>query len=84
MTSTGAAIPVLFDSAAYAAIVITFTFEVTCVAGGAEGRVLRPWPRQGVGYGITMASVTAQGDSMITRIVSFWIMAEDAGCPATG
>lgn len=84
MTSTAAAISVLLDGTIFAANMITFTFEIVRMTGRAEGRVLRPRPRNVTTNGITVAAVTTRVVPMVSRIVSLRVVVEVGRCPTIG
>ena len=84
MTSpaAAAAIFVLFDSTAFSAIVITFTFEITLMTGGTEGRVSGRGVGKRKAYARAMAAATPWVPSMVAGVVASRVMTEDAWCPA--
>ena len=84
MASTATAIFILRNSAAIAANVISFTFEIIRMAGCAEGSVLRPGPGNVTANGITVAAVTTRVVPMVARIVSLRVVVEAGRCPAVG
>ena len=82
MTSASTAIFVLFDCAASAAIVITFTFEIICMTGGAERCILVEGPVKSILNAIAVAAATRQYPSVVARIITIGVMAEDGWRPA--
>ena len=82
MTSASTAILVLFDCAASAAIVITFTFEIIRMTGGAERCILVEGPVKSILNAIAVAAATRQYPSVVTRIITIRIMSEDGWRPA--
>ena len=65
--TTAAAVFVLLDRAVFASDVIALAFEIVCMAGSAEGRVLRPAERD-VLIVAGMARATADVAAVIARI----------------
>lgn len=61
---------------------IPFPFEITGMAGRAEGRVLRRGPGNVAADGIAVATVTTWVSAVITRVVSVGIMTENGRRPA--
>ncbi len=82
MTSTAAAIPVLFDSTATSTNVITFAFEIIRMTGSAVGCVLWPVIHKRNDYAIAVTATTTWGSSVVARVFSSRVVAEDAWCPA--
>ena len=90
MAAATSAILVLFDGTVFTADVITFTFEITGMTGGAIDCISSRWcvvrmrVRQCTAYRGTMTAITARVTSMIAGIAAIWIMAEAGWCPAIG
>ena len=84
MTSTASAILVLFDSAAFSADVITFTFEITRMTGSAidcislRGCILRMRIRKRIVNGAAMTASTSWIYSVVAWVAPLSGMAEDA------
>ena len=82
MTSATAAILVLFDSAAFSANVIVCSVEIICMTGSAVRRILGPAIHKRTDYAIAVAAATAWVPSVVARVVTSRVVAEDAWCPA--
>ena len=85
MTSATAAILVLFDSAAFSANVIVFTFEIICMTGSAVRRILGPTIHKRTDYARAVAATTPRVNSVVARVSRVVRgMAEAVLCPAVG
>lgn len=74
MTSALGAIFVLFDSTIFAAVVIPFRSEITCMAGGAEGCVLGRGIHKRNGHDIAVAAVTPRISPVVARVIPLLVM----------
>lgn len=82
--TAAAAILVLFDSAVFSPDMIAFAFEITLMAGGAEGRVAgRRIYKYGV-YAGAVAAAATRVSSVIARVIPLRVMAEAGRRPAAG
>ena len=82
MTSIASAILVLFDSAAFSAIVSTFRFEIIRMTGRTEGCILAKWIIKWQVYTRAVASDAPQVSPVVARVAPLSVMAEDVWCPA--
>lgn len=86
--AAAAAILVLFYSTAFTANVISFTFEVTFMAGSTidcislRRCILRMRIRKRIVHGVAVAPVTPRVPSVVARVAPLRAMTEDVWCPA--
>lgn len=83
-SASATAVPVLFDSPASSTDMISFTGEIIGMAGSTVWCILRPAINKWSHYTIPVASATAWIYSVVSRVISSRIMAEDGWCPAVG
>lgn len=88
MTSATGAVLVLFDSAIASAIVIAFAAEIirmTCRAIDCISLwrcILRMGIRQRSVHGVSVAAAATRINSVVARVATLRIVAEDVRCPA--